>query len=104
MFGAISYGFLYWIFFGATLVLIILGALEWFKDKGIGMKWWKWIVLTLWYIALMVSVGAPFTLMGEGETGAGWKLLGVNAVVIIIAGFLVYRILLMSKKKQEKEV
>jgi len=99
MFGAISYDFMYWIFFGAVLVLIVLGASEWLKDKGIVMNWWKWIILAGWYILSLVMFGAPFTLMGEAEVAAGWRILGASVVVIVILGFVVYRLLLIGKSK-----
>ena len=40
-----------------------------------------------WYIMLLFSVLAAFTLMGEGETKAGWRILGIFTVLLVIFDF-----------------
>ena len=78
---------------GALLGLVFLGARAWFKDLEIKMNWWKWILSFLWYLLLLFFVLAAFTFVGEGEKGAGYKLLGAIAVLMSILGVGLYRVL-----------
>jgi hypothetical protein len=100
--GVFDFTFVVWMFVGAVSVLVVLGAKEWFKDAEITMTWWKWIVGVVWYIILMLGLAAPFTLMGEGEVGAGWKMLLFTIPVLIITGFVVYRILKIGAEKKKE--
>ena len=98
-FGVFDFTFVTWIFVGAVSVLIVVSANEWLKDSGIVMSWWKWLVSVVWYIIMMMTLAAPFTLMGEGEVGAGWRMLLFSLPIIIISGFVVFRIIQISPKK-----
>ena len=100
IFNVFDFSFVYWIAFGAFTVLIVAGAASWFKDKGILMNWWRWILLLLWYIGGLVGISAPFTIMGEKEIAAGWRILAFNLPIIIISGFIVWRIIAIGRKKQ----
>ena len=101
-FGVFDFTFVVWLFVGAVSVLVVLGAKEWFKDAEITMSWWKWLVGAIWYIFFfLMGLAAPFTLIGEGETGAGWKMMIFTIPVLIITGFAVYRILKIEPKKKE---
>ncbi|HEY62407.1 MAG TPA: hypothetical protein G4N95_07125 [Anaerolineae bacterium] len=97
--GVFDFTFVVWILIGAVSVLIVLGAIEWFKDAGIVMTWWKWLIATIWYIIVLMGLAAPFTLMGEGESAAGWKLLIFSVPVLVILAFIVLRILRIGKTK-----
>lgn len=99
-FGVFDFTFVVWMFVGAVSVLVVLGAKEWFRDADITMSWWKWLIGVVWYIILMMSLAAPFTLMGEGESGAGWKMLLFTTPVLVITGFAVYRILKIGTEKK----
>lgn len=99
--GVFDFTFLVWILVGAVSVLVVLGANEWFKDTGIVMTWWKWLIATIWYILTLMGLAAPFTLMGEGESAAGWKLLLFSLPVLIILAFVVLRILQIGKAGKE---
>ena len=101
-FGVFDFTFVVWMFVGAVSVLVVLGAKEWFKDADITMTWWKWLIGVVWYIILMMGLAAPFTLMGEGEAGAGWKMLLFTIPVLVITGFAVYRILKIGTEKKEE--
>ena len=98
--GVFDFTFVVWIIVGAVSVLVVLAAIEWFKDSGIVMNWWKWLIGTVWYIFTLMGLTAPFTLMGEGESAGGWKLLLFTLPVLIILGFAVYRILKIGKPKK----
>ena len=100
-FGVFDFTFVVWMFVGAVSVLVVLGAKEWFKDAEITMSWWKWLIGVVWYVILMMGLAAPFTLMGEGEAGAGWKMLLFSLPVLIITGFAVYRILKIDVEKEK---
>ena len=59
---------------GAVTGLVVAGAIAWVKDLGLRMTWWKWLLAALWYILLNFFVFLDFTMIGEGESGAGLKL------------------------------
>ncbi len=99
--GVFDFTFVAWIFVGAVSVLVVLGANEWFKDAGIVMTWWKWLIAAIWYILTLMALAAPFTLMGEGESAAGWKLLLFSLPILIILAFVVLRILQIGKVSKE---
>jgi hypothetical protein len=101
-FGVFDFTFVVWMFVGAVSVLVVLGAKEWFKDADITMSWWKWLIFVIWYLILMMGLAAPFTLMGEGEVSAGWKMLLFSIPVLIITGFVVYRILKIGTEKKKE--
>ncbi len=100
-FGVFDFTFVVWLIVGAVSVLVVMGAIEWFKDAGITMSWWKWLVSVVWYIIFLMGMAAPFTLMGEGEAAAGWKMLLFTLPVLIITGFAVYRILKIGTEKKK---
>lgn len=99
--GVFDFTFVVWILMGAISVLVVLGAIEWFKGAGILMTWWKWLITAIWYILALMGLSAPFTLMGEGESAAGWKLFLFSLPIIIITGFVVFRILRFGKAREQ---
>ena len=80
---------------------IIVGAIAWARSLRLKMNWWKWLLSALWYILLLFCIFAAFTFMGEGETGAGWKVLGLAAVVLVVLGAGLARILLAKRVQSE---
>ena len=101
IFNVFDFSFVYWMAFGAVTVLVVFGAGAWFKDREISMNWWKWTILTLWYISAIAAIAAPFTVMGENEVAAGWRMFAFDIPVVIISGFIVYRILAIGRQKQK---
>ncbi|MCK4747553.1 MAG: hypothetical protein KAT15_10975 [Bacteroidales bacterium] len=85
----VIFAFITGLFSGA----VIVGAIAWVKDLDLKMTWWKWLLSAIWYILFLLLVFASFTFIGEGETVAGWKILGISAVVIVILGTGLARIL-----------
>ena len=81
--------------------LVAIGAHRWARALALNMNWWKWLLSALWYILLLFFIFAAFTLMGEGETSAGWKVLGVAVVVLVVLGAGLARILLAKRKQAE---
>ena len=80
---------------------VILGATSWAKALGLKMSWWKWLLSALWYILLLFLIFAAFTFMGEGEVLAGWKAIGISAVLMVILGAGLVRILLVGRSQPE---
>ena len=77
---------------------VILGAIVWVRSLGLKMTWWKWLLSALWYLLLLFVVFASFTLMGEGESGAAWKILGISLLVLVVLGAGLVRILMHSRE------
>ena len=84
---------LFWIVMGLIYALTIAGARIWAEDMGIPMNWWKWLLAAIWYCILSISIAAGFTLLGEKEPGAGYRLLGISLIIIIILGLGLWHLL-----------
>ena len=84
---------------GALSGLVILGAITWAEDLGLKMTWWKWLLAALWYILLLFFVFLDFTFIGEGEAGAGLKLLLVQGITMVILGAGLVRLLFAGRQK-----
>jgi hypothetical protein len=88
---------------GAAFGLVIPAARAWAKDLGLKMTWWKWLLSGLWYSLLNFFVFLDFTFIGEGETGAGLKLLLFQGVILIILGAGLVRLLWAGRQKPSPE-
>jgi len=84
---------------GAVTGLVVSGAIAWAKDLGLRMTWWKWLLAALWYILLNFFVFLDFTMIGEGESGAGLKLLFFQGVLMIILFVGLVRLLWAGREK-----
>ena len=84
---------------GLLTVPVIIGVVIWTTDLKLKMTWWKWVLTAIWYIMLMFFILASFTFMGEGEVSAGWKSLIAEAVLMIVLGAGLVRILLAGREK-----
>ena len=78
---------------------VIVAAKPWLEDLGLKMNWWKWTLLALWYLLLLVLIFAAFTFIGEGEPAAGWKTLGIATVLLAILGTGLFRLLAVGREK-----
>jgi hypothetical protein len=76
---------------------VVVGAITWSKALGLKLNWWKWLMAGVWYLLLLVLVFAAFTLIGEGESLAGLKILGIASVVMVILGAGLSRVLLSGR-------
>ena len=72
---------------------VVVGAITWAKDLGLRMRWWKWLLTSLWYLLLLFLLFAAFTFIGEGEAAAGWKTVGISVVLLVILGAGLVRVL-----------
>ena len=68
---------------------------------GILMTWWKWLLLGTFYVATLIAIAAPFTLMGEREVSAGLRLLAFDAALILLAAAVVYRVLIIGRRPSQ---
>lgn len=84
---------------GALSGLVITGAIAWAKDLGLRMTWWKWLLVALWYLLLNFFVLMDFTLIGEGEPGAGLRLLLFQGIIMIILGVGLVRLLWAGRER-----
>ena len=66
------------------------GGLIGAKDLGLQMVWWKWVLVSLWYVLLSFSFAGSFTFLGEKEPGAWGKFLGFHLIVTVIFGVMVW--------------
>ena len=62
-------------FIGVLSVFVVWGAIAWARSLNLKMTWWKWLLAGLWYLLLQFFIFLDFTMIGEGEAGAGWKML-----------------------------
>ena len=85
---------------GAVTGLVAAGAIAWAKDLGLKMTWWKWLLAALWYILLNFFIFLDFTMIGEGESGAGLKLLFFQGVLMIILFVGLVRLLWSGREKR----
>lgn len=84
---------------GAVSGLVVSSAAAWARDLGLKMTWWKWLLAIPWYLLLNFFVFLDFTMIGEGETGAGLKLLLFQAVIMLILGAGLVRLLWAGRRK-----
>jgi hypothetical protein len=78
---------------------VVYASIFWAKDLKLKMNWWKWLLTAIWYVLLLFFILADFTLIGEGEPGAGWKFLAFQVIIMVILGVGLFRLLLTGKKK-----
>ena len=60
-------GPMFWIVMGLIYPLLIVSARLWAEDLKLKMTWWKWLLVTLWYVILSICVAGAFTLLGAGD-------------------------------------
>ena len=84
---------------GVVTIPLVLGAAAWARSFNLKMTWWKWCLLAIWYGLLIFFIFLDFTLIGEGETGTGWKMLLFQLVIMIVLGAVLGRILWKGRLK-----
>ncbi len=87
-----------WFLLGVLAVIVLIGARLWAEDLGLRMSWWKWTLVAIWYGLLNFSVALPMTFVGEGESGAAARLFLLFAVITIILGVGLLRLLWVGRK------
>ena len=92
-------GELFWMVMGALSVLIGIGATLWAKDLGFKMNWFKWVLVVIWYLFLLLTVASPFTMIGENEAVAGFRIIPFLVVPTVVLGVALWRYLKFEPKK-----
>ena len=92
-------GGLFWLIMGALSVLVGVSATLWAKDLGLKMNGFKWVLVALWYLLLLVTVASPFTLIGENEAVAGYRIIPFLLVPTVVLGVALWRFLKMGQEK-----
>ena len=92
-------GEFFWMVMGALSVLIGIGATLWAKDLGFKMNWFKWVLVVIWYLLLLLTVASPFTMIGENEAVAGVRIIPFLVVPTIVLGVALWRYLKFEPKK-----
>lgn len=96
-------GPVFWIIMGLLYAFLIYGARIWLQDLNVKMNWWKWLLISFWFIILNVSIAGGFTLIGENEGKAGIYFLLFFVSLSIILGVIVWRIITIGRKKNLNE-
>jgi hypothetical protein len=89
---------LMWFVLGMLFVLVAVGAVAWARDLGLKMVWWKWVLALGWYGLMNFTVAVPMTMWGENEPGAALRLFLLLAVVTVILGVGLWRVLWSGRK------
>ena len=84
---------IFWAVMGLIYAVTALSAPIWAEDLGLQMAWWKWVLVSLWYILLNFSFAGCFTLLGEKEPVAWAKFLGFHLIINIIFGVIVWSLI-----------
>jgi len=79
---------------------VIVGAIIWAKELGLKMNGWKWLLAVIWYLLLLFLVFAAFTFIGEGEPAAGWKVIAISVVILVILGTGLIRLIFAGREKK----
>jgi len=86
-------GNIFWFLMGILFLLIAGGFKVFAEDRGWKMTWWKWLLSAVWYLLFFsMSFYAWGTLIGEGFSGAGFKLFLLGFFVSVVSGVGLWRL------------
>lgn len=86
-------GPLFWIIMGFLYTIFMISIKYWAEDLKFNLNWWKWTILSVWFILLNIVIAGAFTLIGENEARAGLYFLGVFGTTIIVLSVGLWRLL-----------
>ena len=92
---------LFWFVMGILFVGVALGFWAWTREWGLVMKWWKWLLALLWWVLLNITIASPFTLLAEDEGTGALGVFGILAVITIILGVGLWRLLIRGRTVPE---
>lgn len=85
---------LFWFVEGILFVVVILAFRAWAADRGVLLKWWKWILFVLWLGLAGFTIAFVGTSFGEGEPVAATRGGLLFGLMTIIAGVGLWRVVL----------
>ena len=91
---------MFWFFEGICFCLAGVALKHYLQDRGIPMRWWKWVLFTLWVILFGFTIAFVGTSIGENETTAATLGGLVFGVASIITGVGIWRMLRVGGKKK----
>jgi hypothetical protein len=86
-------GALFWFSMGILFVVIAAGLKAFADERGWRITWWKGLLAVVWYAIFALSFYAWGTLVGEGESRAGFKLFLLGLFVSVVLGVGLIRLL-----------
>ena len=89
---------LFWFLEGMCFCLVGVAMKYYLEDRGIPMRWWKWILFTGWVILFGFTIGFIATSAGENEMTATVKGGVVFGLRTIITGVGIWRLLKVGGK------
>ncbi len=89
---------IFWMLMGVVLVLVGFAFKAFAEDRGWVLTWWKGLLALLWYCLVGLSIYTYGTLAGEGEAGAGVKLMLVGLFIALILGVGLWRLMGVGSK------
>ena len=92
-----------WMILGISVTIVIWSLLKWNCQRDVPFRWWEWLTIGIWGIALVLTAAFMGTTLGEGEPQATLRGGIFFGLIIIITGVGLWRRLLTSKKVPEKK-
>lgn len=83
----------FWMLYGALIVLFFMIINRYVKELNVRMKWWMWLLFAAWFSGLIFVVAGGFTLLGENEWNAGLYFLGIFCTVFLVMGVGLWRLI-----------
>jgi len=94
---------LFWFVEGVLAVLAFMGFKTWMEDRGVAMRWWKWILFALWVLLAGFTIAFVGTSLGENEPRAALRGGILFGVLTAAAGVGLWRLLHRGRKTRDHE-
>ncbi|KPK75651.1 MAG: hypothetical protein AMJ79_10485 [Phycisphaerae bacterium SM23_30] len=89
---------LFWFLEGVCFCLAGAALKHYLEDRGIPMRWWKWMLFAGWVILLGFTIAFITTSAGENETVAALKGGIILVPISIITGAVIWRLLKAGRR------
>jgi len=90
---------LFWFIEGILACLAVRGIKIWAEDRGLILRWWKWLYVFAWFALAGFTLAFIGTSLGENEPIAalrGGILFGIITIILGVGG---WRWLTLSQRK-----
>ncbi len=91
-------GSLFWYMMGIIFVVIAFAFKAFVEDRGWVLTWWKGLIAVVTYTIFSLSLYAWGTLVGENESGAGFKFFLLGLFVTLVLAVVLWRFLSAKPK------